>query len=105
MNGAVRINAMDTFGHDGGFCSSDGSRKGGKLPVNIADAHFVHIDQCECANPGSGECFDSPGADTTYSNDTHMRPTKPFRSGLAVEALDTVKSGVIIALFAHSGEL
>jgi hypothetical protein len=43
-----------------------------KLAIDVADAHVVQIDQAQPANAGTGQRFDSPGADTAQPNYTNV---------------------------------
>ena len=54
------VDAEDAFAKDFNFGFADFGGKGGELPVDVADANFVEIDEGERTDTAAGEGFEEP---------------------------------------------
>ena len=68
------------------FESADLSVEGGELSVDVGDADFVEVDECDFCDTGAGKCFGGPRADASDSDDGEVSGADTVEGFLPVEA-------------------
>jgi len=75
---------VNAFSENLDFALTDCLGERRRLPINIADADFVEVDQGKCADAAARKCLSGPGADPAKADHANVR---------GVQALETVDSG------------
>jgi hypothetical protein len=71
-NAARGIDGGDALRQHRGFGPADLSIHGGKLPVDVGDAHVVEVNQGERPDPTARQPLDGPRSDAAETHDAHM---------------------------------
>jgi hypothetical protein len=94
---AIWVDRSDPFRHDLDLGSSDRLVDRRQLPVHIADADFIQIDEGEAADSGTCECLRRPRAHAPNSDDGDMGLTQPVQRAGPVKPFQTAEPEVVVA--------
>ena len=103
MNDDLGIDQLESLGHGVNLETPDVSIVSRELAVHIGDADLIKIDQSDVTDTAAGDCFRSPGADSTDSDHRDVRVQQARERFGSVESGDAGKPVEIFGweFFAH----
>src|SRR5699024_3427030 len=79
------VNLANTLRHYFRFGQPDVISQRVNLPIGIGDAHIIHIDKRDCANPRTRQRFRRPGADTANTHHTNTSTSKQLQRFFTIQ--------------------
>ena len=101
-NSALSINSAETLLQHLNFRPPNFTRQCRQLPIHIAHAHFIQIDQHQCSDSRSRQRFHRPRTNPAYSNHADMRRTQPLRTHSPIKPRNSAEPLRIITLDTHA---
>jgi hypothetical protein len=97
-----RIDLPKAFSHDIDLGSTDGTVHGRQLPIDIADADFIQINQAQMGDSGPGQRFRHPGSNAAQPDNDHSSGSQSCQGRLAIQTTYPTKSTIEIV---HASKL
>ena len=103
MDNDLGIDQLESVGHGVDLEAPDVAIVSRELAVHIGDADLIKIDQGDVTDAAAGDCFRSPGADSTESDHRDVRVKQARQRSGSVESGDAGKPVEIFGweFFAH----
>ena len=81
VEAALGVDGTNARGHGADFGLANRAVHGVKLAIDVADAHFVEIDQGKLTDAAAGQGLNSPRTDATDAHDANMGLAQALESG------------------------
>lgn len=91
----VRVDAPAALGEDFRLGQPNRSGQGRELPVDVALANIIQVDQIDGPQAAAGQPFDHPGANPAQADDHDPAPAEDFQLTSSQQSRDTVEGWVL----------